>query len=171
MDSDLIEGIHYSIMFYGGRLLNHLSARDPEVEEFISLRRLNRHIAILIDSDKANAHSRINETKRRVRQEFDDPNYPGHAWITDGRTIENYAPLNMLASALAEIQPSVTLTYQGDKWANPLAVTPDRRVDKIKIAQAVCSRWSLDQLDHRDLQKQVRRIVQFIRIANGRTSV
>ncbi|WP_218183538.1 ATP-dependent endonuclease, partial [Streptomyces sp. PKU-EA00015] len=37
---DLIEGLHYSIMFYGGGLLNHLSAEDEEVREFIELRRL-----------------------------------------------------------------------------------------------------------------------------------
>jgi len=38
-DSELEEGIHYSIMFYGGRLLNHLSADDNEIKEFISLKR------------------------------------------------------------------------------------------------------------------------------------
>ncbi len=35
---DLIEGLHYSIMFYGGRLLSHLSVNDPDVDDFISLR-------------------------------------------------------------------------------------------------------------------------------------
>ncbi len=32
---ELKEGIHYSLMFYGGRLLNHLSAEADEVEAFI----------------------------------------------------------------------------------------------------------------------------------------
>jgi predicted ATP-dependent endonuclease of OLD family len=66
LDPTLVEGIHYSIMFYGGRLLSHLSADDPEVGEFISLRRLNQNISIVIDSDKKSKQSEINETKRRV---------------------------------------------------------------------------------------------------------
>lgn len=32
LEPDLIEGLHYSIMFYGGRLLRHLSAEDTEIE-------------------------------------------------------------------------------------------------------------------------------------------
>ena len=66
VDSDLVEGIDYSIMFYGGRLLSHLTANDPEVTDFISLRKLNRNVGILIDSDKASAHAKINSTKSRV---------------------------------------------------------------------------------------------------------
>jgi predicted ATP-dependent endonuclease of OLD family len=66
LDNKLIEGIHYSIMFYGGRLLSHLSALDPEVTEFISLRRLNRYISILIDSDRDKLRGRINDTKQRL---------------------------------------------------------------------------------------------------------
>jgi predicted ATP-dependent endonuclease of OLD family len=51
-----IEGLHYSIMFYGGRLASHLSGEDIDnsdkhIEEFISLRRLNRRSVIVMDSD------------------------------------------------------------------------------------------------------------------------
>ena len=40
VDDALIEGIHYSVMFYGGRLASHLSNEDrtSDVEDFISLR-------------------------------------------------------------------------------------------------------------------------------------
>jgi hypothetical protein len=67
---ELEEGTDYSIMFYGGRLLNHLSADDSEVSEFISLRKLNRHLCVVIDSDKTTANSRINSTKKRVKDEW-----------------------------------------------------------------------------------------------------
>jgi predicted ATP-dependent endonuclease of OLD family len=82
---DLMEGVHYSIMFYGGRLLSHLSANDDEVSEFIQLRSLNRHLAIVMDSDRASAHSRLNSTKIRIRDEFNKDG--GVAWITKGREI------------------------------------------------------------------------------------
>lgn len=89
---EFVEGIHYSIMFYGGGLLRHLTADDPSVEEFISLRRLNRHSAILIDSDRTSARGRLTATKLRVRDEFAREDMPGFARITDCRTIENYVP-------------------------------------------------------------------------------
>ncbi len=50
MDANLVEGIHYSIMFYGGRLLAHLSNAEidaQDVDDFISLRRLNSRGVIL----------------------------------------------------------------------------------------------------------------------------
>lgn len=173
MDDSLIEGIHYSIMFYGGRLLNHLTANDPLINEFISLRALNRHIAILIDSDKKTAQEHINPTKKRVRGEFDEPAHPGLAWITNCRTIENYVPLDLLTKALAEVHPDLTLTYDGSKWADPLAVTSTKRsknaprVDKIRLAHVACQHWTADHLDHLDLRRQVQNVVQFIKAANG----
>ncbi|MEZ4770015.1 MAG: hypothetical protein R2844_16480, partial [Caldilineales bacterium] len=42
---ELDEGIQFSIMFYGGRLLSHLSADDAEIDEFISLRKINQNLA------------------------------------------------------------------------------------------------------------------------------
>ena len=56
---DLIEGIHYSIMFYGGRLFSHLTAMDQDeleenINDFVSVRKLNRNSVILFDSDKSN---------------------------------------------------------------------------------------------------------------------
>jgi len=164
---DLIEGIHYSIMFYGGRLLKHLTADDPAVEDFISLRRLNRHIAILIDSDKRGPHASINDTKKRVRDEFDRPEHPGFAWITSCRTIENYVPRSILAAALQQVHPTLKLVGDGGKWEEPLVTNPQRDVDKVGIAHAVCKLWTDDNLDHLDLRWQLRRVVEFIRAANG----
>jgi predicted ATP-dependent endonuclease of OLD family len=56
---DLIEGLDFSIMFYGGRLLSHLSAEDELVGDFINLNRLNRNVAVIIDSDKKSNVSEI----------------------------------------------------------------------------------------------------------------
>lgn len=167
-DPSLIEGIHYSIMFYGGRLLNHLSADDRDVQEFIALRRLNRHIAILIDSDKTSPHGTINSTKRRVQTEFEAEGYPGFAWITDGRTIENYVPLDALQRAFGSRHPGATLKYKGGKWDNPLeAGGAPKKIDKVRLAEAVCALADVDWLKHRDLGRRTRQVIAFIREANG----
>ena len=165
---DLIEGTHFSVMFYGGRLVNHLTADDPDVLEFISLRRLNRHISILIDSDKTALRGSISATKRRVRDEFETG--PGHAWITTGTTIENYVPLARLRAALKEVHPNAHTRWRGDRWTNPLAErqitgTP-RVVDKIRIARAVVGDWE-DQADWLpELSRGIRKLVRFVRDAN-----
>jgi hypothetical protein len=62
IDESLVENLHYSIMFYGGKLLNHLAISDDAVSEFIKLRLLNRHSGIVMDSDRTSPDASI--TKR-----------------------------------------------------------------------------------------------------------
>ena len=164
---DLVEGIHYSIMFYGGRLLSHLSAEDPEVTEFISLRRLNRYISILIDSDRASASARLNETKRRVRGEFEPG--PGFAWVTAGREIENYVPADVLERAVKKVHPQATRLYKTGRYDHALHYRTARAivtksVDKVKVAHEVANEPA--NLEVLDLRRMVTRLVTFIRGAN-----
>lgn len=163
---ELIEGIHYSIMFYGGRLLNHLSADDVDVNEFISLRRLNRNSSIVIDSDKDKPQRSINATKTRIRRAYEEPDSPGHAWITNCRTIENYVPVTLLLATLAEMYPTLRPKYNGSKWSQPLDGSSGVRVDKVALARKICHQWDLDTTDQHDLKAQIRKIVKMIRYAN-----
>ncbi|MFG3124223.1 AAA family ATPase [Streptomyces sp. NPDC048201] len=169
---DLIEGIHYSIMFYGGGLLNHLTSTDEEVTDFIRLRRLNRHLAIIIDSDKTYASMPINQTKKRVRDEFEGDLVQGFAWITDGYTIENYIPVEILRSAVAEVHPQAApLEWAGEKWKNPLTLknrTSGRSAtpDKNKIAREVCANWTERSSLGSDVAKKVHQCIEFIWEAN-----
>lgn len=180
---EFIEGIHYSIMFYGGGLLRHLTADDPSVEEFISLRRLNRHSAIVIDSDKTSGSQHINNTKLRIRDEFERDDMPGFAWITPCRTIENYVPIETLSAAVTVVHTRSTHQPPADKWADPLhiaATTPPGkggrprdgaekgRPDKVKIARQASQVWPPDELPL-DLRTRMRQVVAFIRAANGST--
>lgn len=167
-NSGLIEGVHYSIMFYGGRLLNHLTAKDPEVEEFISLRRLNRNLVIVMDSDRSAPRKKIGETKTRVRNEFERGD--GFAWITGGREIENYVPIEVLRAAVEAVHAGLGAKVKNGQFddalpfRNPRSKTPVR-VDKIKVAQQVANQPA--ELDFLDLKKQVSCLVNFIRRVNG----
>ncbi len=84
---DLKEGLHYSIMFYGGRLLSNLSF---DFEWFnnnvIPLLKINKNAFVIIDRDGKSSTTEINETKKRISKEIGDNN----SWITKGREIENY---------------------------------------------------------------------------------
>ena len=172
IDKDLIEGIHYSIMFYGGKLLSHLTANDPYVDEFISLRRLNRKIAIVIDSDRKKARERINSTKSRIRREFD--NGPGFAWITKGREIENYLDPDIIEKCVKEIHPSAIELVKKDQYSNLLKYRKINRkrqkvidvADKVKIARKIVSKYPVN-FNILDLKIIMNKLMKFIYDSNG----
>lgn len=167
LDSELVEGIHYSIMFYGGRLLSHLGADEEEINDFINLRRINRNLAIVIDSDRADENAELNATKVRVRNEFDQP--PGFAWVTAGREIENYVRPELMLAALQSIYPDVKHLASKGKYAKRYSFQSsekgrDKDFDKIKIAKAVIS--IEPDLDVEDLRQHIEKTVSFIRRCN-----
>ncbi len=97
---DLREGIDYAVMFYGGKLLSHVSCERDETEDaadLIQLLRINQHSAILIDSDKRSADAPINATKERIRVECEKAGV--FCWITEGKEIENCLPLDAIVTA------------------------------------------------------------------------
>lgn len=105
LDVNFIEGIHYSIMFYGGKLLKHVSMEFSDFlkDEFIYLLRINRKAMILIDRDKLNSNSQVNQTKRRINAETKK----GNCWITKGREIENYLSKNTITQWLVDRYPDI----------------------------------------------------------------
>lgn len=91
-NSDLLEGSDYQYLYYGGRLLSHYSTED--MDDLINVLVTNRNSAIVIDSDKKSPSARINETKKRIKQEFYSHNL--FCWITKGKEIENYLSSNCI---------------------------------------------------------------------------
>ncbi len=165
---ELVEGTNFSLMFYGGRLLCHLTADDPEVEEFISLRKLNRFIGIVIDSDKKSPRHRLNATKLRVKDEFEKG--LGFVWITEGREIENYIPTSVIERAMRLVHRDVVkVPLAGGKFGEPLRYIGSKGIlkeaDKIKIARRATECES--DLNVLDLRKKLGGLVKFIRSANG----
>ncbi len=100
-EGKLSEGLHYQIVFYGGRLLAHLSDTPDEESNGIQLFQVNRNNALLIDSDKKSAEDKLNATKERIIKEV--KNCGGICWVTEGREIENYIPLSSLQNVFPEI--------------------------------------------------------------------
>lgn len=173
---DLAEGAHYSTLLYGGSTLSHLTAEeevDPDAIEdtskFISLLRVNRNFSVVIDSDKADDSSGLNETKNRVKNEVTD--IGAHLWITDGYTIENYVPKSWLELALAAAHPrSKAYPVPDSFYVSPLAEPfpgTNTYPSKVKVARAVVSaarplsEWNADLMPH------IVGLVSAIRVANG----
>lgn len=160
---ELEEGVHFSIMFYGGRLLSHLSADDDEVSEFISLRRINQNISIIIDSDRERKGKLLNKTKIRIRDEFDHG--PGFAWITAGREIENYVPFFVMEEAVMDLHPNVVSLAPSGQYDYCYHFTDKdgqthNKLDKVKLAKQIIKRdvdW--DVFDLRDKIQQVKEFI------------
>lgn len=112
LDSSLIEGYNYSIMFYGGRLLSNLSF-DYDIinHDLIPLLKLNNNSFVVIDRDGKTINPKLNETKARIQKEIGENN----TWITKGREIENYISNDALQKWL-KFDYSITCTF--DNSAN-----------------------------------------------------
>ena len=164
-----IEGTHYSVMFYGGSLLSELSPLDAEeVDEFISLRNLNRYMAILIDSDKSGPRRKLNVSKQRVIAGLSDDPSTGLAWVTAGYTIENYLPESVLTDAIRSAHPT-TRGRQFDaqeRWSNPLSASRLglRAPSKVAVAKKAVENWG-DEWPL-DLRRQTQAVIELIDRAN-----
>jgi hypothetical protein len=167
---ELREGIHFSIMFYGGRLLSHLSAEDAELEDFVGLLPINRHPAVLMDSDRGSDEHDLGSTKQRVLAELREVG--GFSWVTCGREVENYVPPVLRLEAIRHAHPAAENLAGGlHRFAKPLDYkksSGERVTDgfnKMKIARYV-ARQEAD-LSLWDLRAQVQKLADFVRTSNG----
>jgi AAA15 family ATPase/GTPase len=179
LDNSLIEGIHYSIMFYGGRLFSHLTAEDLEdiegdLEDFISVRKLNRNTCIVFDSDKTSVRSKLSPTKKRLKDEFNKG--PGFAWITKGREIENYINADIIEDCVLNIHPSAAKILSKDQWSNllkyetkikPKKLMPENTANKVKVARYYVENYKAD-FSILDLKLMLDNLVTFIKKSNGK---
>ena len=175
VDSQLIEGVHYTIMFFGGGLISHLTASDEAVEDFIKLRDLNRHMAVLMDSDRASEADNLKPHAKRLSAEFSDKD--GMCWITAGREVENYVDGAKLQLALKSLHPKIyqepAETGQFDHafyFFRPKSDEAEERQiykkgDKVGAARLICAEAA--DLGILDLREKTEKLAEMIRNANG----
>jgi len=166
--AELQEGSHFSIMFYGGGLLSHLSADDAAVDELINLLHINQHLAIVIDSDKHSPEDGLNATKERILAEMDG--ISAVAWVTDGYTIENYIPVPELQAAIEAAHPGHQYTLPESKWVSPLGLPftgTTSKPNKIAIARRIAESEIPLPYWPEHVRERVGALVAAIREANG----
>ncbi len=170
-EGQLKEDVHYTVMFYGGKLLSRLSARAPdEIDDSISLLRINRNSAVIIDSDrhiraegkgarKRKPRLALNKTKTRIKKEIES--VTGFLWVTSGREIENYTPINVYEQIVGESAPKNIDIYTKlpeHSFLNKF------KGSKIDIAHAVASKVQAQDIKtHLDLWEQLEALCSHIR--------
>lgn len=167
-DGILKENKHYQILFYGGRLLSHLSGSVEVSNDLIQLFRANRHSIIMIDSDKRNQNSKINKTKQRIKKEFEDMN--SLCWVTKGKEIENYltqitifktfgvnSQIDQYESIEEFLNRNNDKKKEGTKYIR----------NKVEGAVSLCKNMTREDLKILDLEKKIKSIVEKIKEWNG----
>jgi hypothetical protein len=161
--SDVVEGIDYQVMFYGGRLLSNLTTIDNEpgfADDLIELQQLNRSLGVLMDSDREALGGPINATKTRITEELSAGG--GFGWITEGREIENYLPEGLLVEAVGATHSSASLSSRWHDYSKFKPLTG--KFDKMAIARHVTANPADSaHLDHLDLADRIDELIVFIK--------
>lgn len=103
-----IEGRDYQFLYYGGKTLANYSLEENP--QLINILTTNHNAAIIMDSDKRNRQSKLNDTKKRVIEEFDKLGM--FCWVTKGKEIENYISCAALSKALGKTIKKQCEQYQ-----------------------------------------------------------
>jgi hypothetical protein len=149
-EGKLIEGVHYQCLFYGGKLLKHISCEEPNCDTGrVQILTVNRNAMVLMDSDIRIDGKLLTETKRRVIEEL--ARIDGLAWVTAAKEVENYIPESVLSCVLGVKIESVKLTDTVWDAANAVedGLGDKRKRDKVGLAEEV-----VPLLDRTDLESQ-----------------
>jgi putative ATP-dependent endonuclease of the OLD family len=167
-NGQLREGAHYQCVFYGGKLLSHLSV-DGDLslkKELIDLITVNKNAAIVIDSDRRSERGRLNATKSRIKSEFES--IGAFVWVTKGREIENYIHKDPLVSIFGPSTSPIEKLNSVMDWV--LTDTKRKKIapDKITLASKVVDRTLTEScLDVLDLHDQVSLLISKIKSWNN----
>ncbi len=166
-----IEGIHYSIMFYGGACLANLTADDSGPSDLIELLKINRNVIVVIDRDGTADCIELKEYKERIKNELGE----NKCWITEGREIENYLPSALIERYLKIKHPDNVMPVEFDQ-NEKIQECMNRALDgkivnydraKVKCAHEISALMEPGDLACRDLKDWIRRIDELIKTWNN----
>lgn len=162
-DKDLVEGVDYQFLYYGGRILSHFTAdHASEDDNLIKILSTNKNAAIVIDSDKHEENAEINNTKTRIKEEFKSNEM--FCWITKGKEIENYVPVD----AIQKAYPAKIIEDQCEQYQLfPVYIKEKLGIntfDKVTFAHEVIKHISDENSkDILDLKSKVEELIDMIK--------
>lgn len=169
-DDSLRLGTHYTVMYYGGRVLSHFEANpESHISTLVSMVTVNRNVAIVMDSDrkrKAGSNRtppmKLNDTKKRLRNEVQ--NRGGFSWVTAGTEIENYVP-ERVWTLVAGKHVDTTDPFVKIPKISAIESVPG---GKVELAIQAAEHITIDDIKgHLDLEKQLHELANHIRRWNS----
>ncbi|KRB80135.1 hypothetical protein ASE01_01135 [Nocardioides sp. Root190] len=174
---DLIEGVHFTIMSYGGYLIDGvhlLDEPDPATEDLVQLLRLGRRCVVIADSDKSAPDGALRPTLVRLQEESARPG-SGQVIVCDWvRTVENLVPRGTFREAVVARHRTA-----GKRLRTPAVFGPfdepfegmkKGTYSKVTIAKDVAAALALEDISG-SLLSVVLDLATQIRMANGLTAV
>lgn len=165
----------YECAIYGGALLAHFDAKDPEADcEAVNILRVNRNAILIGDSDRPKSGYELKPRLVKISDAM--KKLGGYVWVTDAREIENYIPTDVVRKVYHNpVLPgigkferfyytgngkSVTVKQKGYWQKNDLR----GKFDKVKLAGDVAKHLDKEMLDSRfELGKKMEEICEKIR--------
>lgn len=156
------EGLHYQIIFYGGALLAHYSAfPDAYEKDLINLFNTNRNTYVVMDSDKKSSSDTLKSRVKNIVKKLPDNN-----WVTQGREIENYLPVEALKSYF---QKSIAFN-EYDSFAEVYKQIKNvNTFNKVSFATEIINNksYTMENLKNSlDLEQQINKLLRFIAKSN-----
>jgi hypothetical protein len=142
---------------------------SEKIDDFISVRKLNRNSVIMFDSDKSGPKTHLSQTKQRLRNEFNSGS--GFAWVTKGREIENYLDCNNVEKSVLAVHPSASNILGKSQWSNLLLYknkkgNSQKTASKVKVARFYIENYEPD-FSVLDLTQRLDQLCDFISSSNG----
>ena len=159
-DGKLEEGLQYQFICYGGALLAHYTANNQK--DLISLLKINRNSYVIMDSDKNSEDAKLKNRVARISKEL-----PKSHWITKGKEIENYIPVEVLKdyfgndvdiqenNSVAEFYKENKGVQTFDKVSFALDVVRNKNYTKATLCKCL------------DLEQKINELIQFIEKSNA----
>jgi hypothetical protein len=170
-EGEIREGAHYQCVFYGGKLLAHLSGAVPDADtnEAVKIFEVNRNALVIIDSDKRESGQELDGTKRRIISEVEE--IGDMVWVTAGREVENYIPVAAL-EALYSVDGLPSLEQYADisTYLNDIEAKAGEKYlrNKVLFAGEVIPHINRDSLkDVLDLENKIAEALERILTWNG----
>lgn len=173
VDPELVEGVHYAVMVYGGRLVDNVhvlsDSHDEALEQdLIQLLQLGRASTLIIDSDKKSPDAQLHQTVVRLQAEAQEPG-SGHVLVCDWvQTVENLIPREILRQAAINAYPEAgrRLHKADDPFADPFRGMKRGTLSKVKVARRVVEQLEREHVQA-PLEAEVVGLANKIRVANG----
>jgi AAA15 family ATPase/GTPase len=100
-NGNLREHRDYECAFYGGSVLKHFEAVEPQDgDDAVNILRVNRNAILIGDSDKTYANKPLKPRLKRIKGEIDAMG--GYCWVTEVKEVENYIPPDILGKIFSK---------------------------------------------------------------------
>lgn len=113
MDPNLVEGKHYSIMFYGGDTYRHF-LMNGENFDLSFIKKLNGNFGLIMDSDRKNKHEAYSKTKKELEILFHESH--SFFWLTKSRELENYIDFELFKETVKKVHKKNNIEIGSDNF-------------------------------------------------------